>query len=156
MKDIFIDNNVAKNFAYPSDPHYKELLQWLIKKHPKDEDNAYLVVSNKLLHEFYASNRGCFTNTSIGIIINTLTQQGRLIKIENHQIASFISTYFKKKITKKLLSNNEDRQHIPVVLLSMRKLAITIDKNFATDLTNFPGFTVITASRPEEVDYKGL
>ena len=30
LKDLFIDNNVAKNFANPLDPEYKKLIQWLM------------------------------------------------------------------------------------------------------------------------------
>ena len=45
LKDIFIDSNVAKNFANPLDPEYKKLVNWLMNF---DEDNqtnnAHLVV----------------------------------------------------------------------------------------------------------------
>jgi hypothetical protein len=42
MKDIFIDNNIAKNFTLPYDDSYKNLLAWLYQE-------GALVVSQKLL-----------------------------------------------------------------------------------------------------------
>jgi len=30
-KDIFIDNNIAKNFTNPLDGEYKKLVQWLMR-----------------------------------------------------------------------------------------------------------------------------
>jgi hypothetical protein len=51
-KDIFIDNNIAKNFSNPLDPDYKKLIKWLREFNdddPKIHNNAYLMVSNKLL-----------------------------------------------------------------------------------------------------------
>jgi len=49
-KDIFIDNNVAKNFSNPADPEYKKLIKWLVKfdKSIDIEENAHLVLSQKI------------------------------------------------------------------------------------------------------------
>ena len=55
-KDLFIDNNIAKNFSNPLDPEYKKLIKWLIEfnSNPKKhDDNAHLVVSQKLIAEYY-------------------------------------------------------------------------------------------------------
>lgn len=47
-KDIFIDNNITKNFANPLDPEYKKLIKWLMAFDEQDKaKNAYLVISNK-------------------------------------------------------------------------------------------------------------
>ena len=157
-RDIFIDNNIACRFSNPVDQNYKALVSWLNDNHviPNDleDDRAYLVVSNKLLKEYLASCRGAFATNAIPNIVNKLTREGRLIKISNEQINTFKSTYFSKTVEKKLASNAEDRNHIPVVLLSERKMALTNDDKFASDLVNFPGFTVIVSDRPEQLPYK--
>lgn len=118
-----------------------------------DEENAYLVVSQKLLGEYLSSCRGAIGSTSIPVIINQLTKENRLIKISNDQIKRFQTKYFTKSVEKKLRSNKEDREHIPVVLLSDRKYALTNDTNLTHDLNNFPGFVVVVSSNPEEVPY---
>lgn len=156
--DIFIDNNIASKFANPADPEYKELIKWLMDNHDiaegADDDRAYLVVSNKLLEEYLRSSREAFGATAIPMIINKLTKENRLVKITNQQIKNFKSQYFTKAVEKKLKSNSEDRDHIPTVLLSNRKYALTYDANFTYDLEHFGGFTVIVKSRPEEIPYK--
>lgn len=53
----------------------------------------------------------------------------------------------------KLRSNNEDRNHIPVVCLSERKYALTRDDKFTEDLKNFPGFKVLVCSKPQDMPY---
>lgn len=154
-KDIFIDNNIACRFSNPMDPNLKELVKWIMTyDEDKDEENAYLVVSNKLLSEYLSSSRGAYGNTSIPTIIAKLTKENRLIKISNEQIKDFQATYFTNKVKKKLRSNNEDRNHIPVVLLSDRKYVLTNDTNFTFDLEHFPGFVVVISSRPENIPYK--
>ncbi len=157
-RDIFIDNNIASKFANPADPEYKELIRWLMDNHEiskgKDDDRAYLVVSQKLMTEYIRSCRDSSGSTSISMIINTLTKEGRLVRISNQLIKDFKSQYFTKAVEKKLRSNNEDRDHIPAVLLSDRKYALTYDENFTYDLEHFPSFTVIVKSRPEELPYK--
>lgn len=57
-KDIFIDNNIACRFANPMDPEMKKLINWIMKNEEGSEDNAILVVSDKLLHEYIASCQG--------------------------------------------------------------------------------------------------
>ena len=156
--DIFIDNNIASKFANPADPEYKELIRWLMDNHKlsegQDDDRAYLVVSKKLMAEYSRSCRDAAGNTSIPMIISQLTRDGRLELISNQQIKDFKNQFFTKAVEKKLRSNNEDRDHIPAVLLSDRKYALTYDENFTYDLENFPGFTVIVKRRPEELPYK--
>ncbi|MDY6785065.1 MAG: hypothetical protein SW833_21400 [Cyanobacteriota bacterium] len=76
-KDIFIDNNIAKNFANPLDPEYKKLIKWLLT-----QNDAYLVVSVKLLQEYKSTCANATSPTSIPLIIDRLTRDGRLLKIE--------------------------------------------------------------------------
>src|SRR5690554_5087022 len=102
MKDIFIDNNVAKNFATPLDSNYKDLIKWLnefdadiVEKDPKKIGNyAHLVVSQKLLVEYLKSSRNCSKPNAIPSIINRLTIQGRLIKKTKTEIEAFQKKYF--------------------------------------------------------------
>jgi hypothetical protein len=156
--DIFIDNNIVSRFANPADLEYKELIRWLMEdqdiEEGQEDNRAYLVVSKKLLVEYYRSCRDSFGATSIHVIISKLTGQNRLVQISNQNIKDFKSKFFTKTIERKLRSNNDDREHIPLVLLSDRKYALTNDHNFKYDLEHFPGFTVIVRSRPEDLNYK--
>ena len=157
-KDLFIDNNVASKFSNPQDKEYIKLTTWLMmydnKKGSKD-DYAHLVVSQKLLGEYYRSAQGARSNTSIPIIIDTLLREGRLIKISNQEIKNFTGKHFTKAVEKSLRSNKEDREHIPVVLLSERKYAISYDENFTFDVVNFSGFKAKVEKRPEDINYAG-
>jgi hypothetical protein len=155
-KDIFIDNNIAKNFSNPIDPEYKKLIKWLIEFNPnpkKHDDNAYLVVSQKLIAEYYRTMGHAASGNNIAVIINLLTQQGRLNRISNEQIKEFKQEHFTKKVERKLVSNKEDREHIPVVLLSDRKYALTLDEKFTADLVKFPSFTVTVGKKPSDIPY---
>lgn len=151
-KDIFIDTNIACRFSNPMDQELIKLLDWLINTRQEGKA-AYLVVSQKLLNEYYSSCRGAKSDTSIPILIDTLLKDGRLIKITKAQIEGFQEEYYTKAMIKRLRANNEDRYHIPVVLLSDRKYALTNDQNFAYDLKHFPGFSVLVSNRPEEIPY---
>jgi len=156
-KDIFIDNNIAKNFSNPMDPEYKRLIQWLMAFNPdksgEDENAAYLVVSNKLIAEYQRTSGLAHSPTNITIIISKMTREGRLIKVTNEEIKEFKQKYFRKKVIKNLTCNREDRDHIPVVLVSERKYALSLDNNFIYDLTHFPGFVVLAVKRPESLPY---
>lgn len=153
-KDIFIDNNIACRFANPMDPEMKKLIAWLMKYEKDSDDNAILVVSDKLLHEYFASCQGAYGTTSIPMIVNKLTREGRLLKVSNGEIKEFQRDFFTKKVVKNLRSNQEDRNHIPVVLISERKYALTNDEKFTYDLEHFPGFKVLVCSRPEVMPYE--
>ena len=156
-KDIFIDNNIAKNFANPMDNEYKKLVIWLKKFNinPQNDNNAYLVVSQKLLIEYTATCGSSLSQNSIIAIIGELTKQGRLIKITNDQIKEFQQKYFTNKTEKSLnlKSLKKDREHIPVVLLSDRKYALSIDEKFVQALIKFPSFTVKVGKKPSDIPY---
>ncbi len=156
-KDIFIDNNIASRFKNPADPEYIKLRDWLVLyreiKEGEVDTNAHLVVSNKLLNEYSRSNQNIKDGQNIILIIGRLQRQGRLIKIDNQEIKDFQQEHFTKKTLKQLFCNQEDREHIPVVLLSQRKYALSIDDAFVNDLLNFPGFQALACKRPEEMPY---
>ncbi len=153
-KDIFIDNNIGKNFANPLDPEYKNLIQWLMAFNPNNAGkNAYLMVSNKLIAEYQRTSGSASSLTNITVIISKMTQEGRLVKISNEQIKDFKRKYFKKKVVRNFTCNKEDHDHIPVVLLSERKYALSLDDKFISDLIKFPGFVVLAAERPEKLPY---
>jgi hypothetical protein len=162
MKDILIDNNVAKNFATPIDQNYKDLIEWinefdedLVKKKPnKVLEYAHLVVSQKLLVEYLNSSRDCSKPNAIPSIINRLTREGRLQKKSKIEIEKFKSDNFSKKTLKNLLSNQEDHCHIVSVLISNRKMCLTYDDNLIKDLNKFPGHKVTVEKRPENLNYK--
>lgn len=93
-KDIFIDNNIACRFANPMDPEMKKLINWIMKNEEGSEDNAILVVSDKLLHEYIASCQGANGSTSIPMIVGKLTKEGRLLKISNAEIQGVSAQVF--------------------------------------------------------------
>lgn len=153
-KDIFIDTNIAKNFSNPMDVEYKNLIRWLMKYHPQNViGNAYLMVSNKLLGEYSRSISSPTGGTNIWVIIDKLTREGRLIKTRNEDIKEFQRKHFTNKVVKALRSNKEDHDHIPVVLLSDRKYALSRDDDFIYDLVHFPGFKARAEKRPEKLPY---
>ncbi len=162
MKDIFIDNNIAKNFATPVDPHYKELIQWinefderLVENDPeKINDFAHLVVSQKLLVEYLQSSGDCSKPNAMPSIINRLTREGRLQKKTKDEIEEFQLKNFTKKILNNFLSNKKDHWHIATVLISNRKFCLSYDDNLIRDLSGFPGHVVIITNRPEKLKYK--
>jgi len=153
MKDIFIDNNIAKDFATPVNLNLKELIKWLIT-YNDDEDDAYLVLSKKLMNEYVASSQNCLKSTGITTIIFKLTREGRINSFTNQEIKGFIASYFKPKTVKKLRCNQKDRLHIPIVLLSNRNIAITKDVDFAHDLVNFPKYKATVTDCPSKINYK--
>lgn len=148
------------------DKEYIKLIKWL-KTYDKTavedgkknkEEFAHLVVSQKLLVEYIGSaNHPSSKNDSsnfIHIFISLLTIQGRLVKIEKKEIGNFKQKIYTKTIERKFQSNKKDQNHIPIVLMSNRKMALTLDKNFKTDLENFPGFKVQVEERPQNLNYQ--
>jgi len=157
-KDIFIDNNIASKFSNPQDKEYIKLTEWLMFYDQNDslnKDNyAHLVVSKKLLVEYSRSSLNAISDTSIPSIVDKLLREDRLIVVSNQQIKDFQTIHYSKAVLRKLRSNNEDREHLPLVLLSDRKFALSYDDNFIYDLLNFAGFIVVVKKRPEEIQFK--
>jgi hypothetical protein len=157
-KDIFIDNNIASRFKNPADPEYIKLRDWLVLyreiEEGEEDTNAHLVVSNKLLNEYNRSNQNIKDGQNIIAIIGLLQKKGRLIFVKNQAIKDFQQEHFTKKTLKQLSCNQEDREHIPVVLLSHRKYALSIDHAFVNDILKFPKFQALACKRPEEMPYE--
>lgn len=138
------------------DGEYRKLIQWLRYNNvASPDDNAHLAVSKKLLVEYYRSAQNAASDTAIPVIISILQAEGRLTIISNEQIKQFKAQHFTKKTERLLTCNHEDREHLPVVLLSARKYALSYDDSFINDLLNFPGFRVTAAKRPELIPYRG-
>lgn len=143
-KDVFVDNNVSKNFCNPLDQHYKDFIKWLVEE-------GYLVVTNKILTEYVSSTGASSSRTNIVAIIGQLTKHGRLIKFTTQQLRGF---GIKKHVKKGLRSNPKDHVHLKAVLLSDRKLALSLDDNFRYDVNSFPGHGAVAKERPEELAYR--
>ncbi len=157
-KDIFIDSCITCKFSNPQDKEYIKLTTWLMYYNGSDISNkdnyAHLIVSKKLLVEYHRSALNAKSDTSIPSIIDKLLREDRLIVISNQKIKALQAAYFSKSVLRKLRSNKEDREHIPLVLLSERKFALSYDDNFIYDLVNFSGFSVLVKKRPEQIPYK--
>lgn len=158
MRDIFIDACIAnKYFSNPPNDHFKNLIRWLLKRDMEyPENNAYLVVSPKLVNEYIGGCRDSYmAGTSIAVIYNKLLSEDRLNRKTNDEIKTFHQNHFTNKVTKNLRCNAKDRDHLPIVFLSNRKMVLSEDNNFLNDLVNFPGFGkhVIAAKSPENIPY---
>jgi hypothetical protein len=143
MKDLLVDNTVAKNFSNPLDVHYKSLIQWLF-------DTGVLVVTQHLLVEYLRTARGAKSNTSMPALVDHLLREGRLKKFEKNELAGFT---FRKRVQRSLRSNSEDHDSIKAVMLSVRKLALSHDANLRYDVNNFPGYNARAERRPQDLPY---
>jgi hypothetical protein len=153
MKDIFIDTNIAARFANPNE-HYQQLIAWLKAEDPQNpQNNAYLLISDHLRREYQRTNSHCKKGYSIITIYSYLQARGRLNAVSNDTIEQFKREYISKRQWGKFLSNDKD--HIPLVLCSVRKYVLSEDTKFLTDLINFPKFgkDVMYGQSPELLDY---
>lgn len=154
-KDIFIDNSLTCKFANPIEQSFKDLISWIKTNDPiNPENNAYLVLSPYIIREYYNSNKDARVNTCLPVIVDQLTREGRRTFFNKKQIESFKQINFKKKITKSFISNKKDWDHFPIVLMSDRKYALSLDIKFINDLINYPGFDVTAVNSPELLDYR--
>ncbi len=143
MKDILVDNTVAKNFCNRLDPHYRAFIQWLIRE-------GVLVVTQRLLAEYVATAGNSPANTSMPVLIDQLTRQGRLNHIGKVELTAFrISSHVRRV----LRSNRKDHDNIKAVMLSHRKFALSHDAAFCHDVNNFPGFTARAERKPQDLPY---
>jgi hypothetical protein len=151
-KDLFIDNNTTQYFSNPIDDGYKKLIEWLKTYSEKEEDDAYLVVSPFLIKEYNESNRYPNSRTNIVQIIADLTKEERLTHFSKKEIEAYQKEHFTKKVLKKLLTKEtKDVNHIPIVLMSDRKMALTKDNNFTHDLELFDA---IVGKHPDELAFE--
>jgi hypothetical protein len=154
LKDIFIDNDCAKNFANPLDPEYKRLIIWLIAYNPlRLGDNAYLVINQRILNEYNRTSGLATSSTNIIVVIEKLKREGRLEKISNHDIRDFKRQHFTKGVSRRFTCNHADQDNIAAVLISDRKMALSRDKNFLASLQSVPGFITHVARRPQDLQY---
>lgn len=131
-RDVVIDTQVMRLYDTPSDLSYKELFSWLVKGCGK------LTVSQKLLVEYCGTQ-----NILIGVLINQLQAEGRLIRIGNQQIAQIgVDKHYQ------YTCNNEDIDHARLVFLSNRKKLITHDQALAKDVN---GFKKVNGVKPTAV-----
>ncbi len=75
------------------------------------------------------------------------------VKIRKKQIREIKHEYVREGIERRLECNEEDWDHIPMVLLSERKYALSLDENFIKDLHKFSGFVVVAAKKPQDIPY---
>ncbi len=157
-KDIFIDTNIAKNFTNPLDAAYKDLVQWLAtydkREETNDSDNAaFLVISHKLLVEYISSSQHSAAATNIAVLVDKLTRENRLNRFEKVDILAFQRVHFTKSFLNKFAKIKKDLDHIPIILLSDRQIALTNDVGLTTALLHIAGFTPKIADRPEYLPY---
>jgi hypothetical protein len=143
MKDILVDNTVAKNFCNPLDPEYKTFIKWI-------HDEGFLVVTQSLLVEYIATSGAAGANTSMPVLVDRLTREGRLRHFRKPQLAGF---RFPRSFRRKLRSNKRDHDNIKAVILSTRKFALSHDKAFRHDVNNYPGYRGRAEIRPQDIPY---
>ena len=155
LKDIFIDTDVIPKLSNPLDYEYKRFIKWLLNYDRNNNlNNAYLVVSSGLLGEYSRSLRNShLSSNNFCVIIDMFSRQGRFHSITNRRIKAFKQKFFKKHVLRRLTSSKNDRDHIPVVMLSDRKYALSLDANFRRDINNFPRFSARAAKRPQDIPY---
>jgi hypothetical protein len=144
MKDILIDNNVAKNFCNPLDDHYKALVEWLFNK-------GFLVVTQRLLIEYSATSALSRSCTSMPALVDHLLRSGRLRKFGKVTLSDF---RFGARVQRSLRSNKEDHDSIKAVMLSERKFALSHDNNLRHDINTFPGYHARAEQQPQDLPYE--
>jgi hypothetical protein len=143
MKDILVDNNIAKNFCNPLDEEYKKFIKWLFHE-------GSLVITKQLIVEYQSSCASSGSITNVMAIIDKQQKEGRLNFLSSGDLRSF---KFKPKDERRLHSNKKDRSHIKAVLLSKRKFAVSRDRFFRADVNSFPGYSARAEARPEDIPY---
>ena len=156
-KDIFIDTDFAvKKLTNPMSPSCLSFYQWLITKNSNPTHDAFLVLSLKLIRE-YSDSCGIYPSlrTGMSVIFDIVTKENRINRVENSQIKDFKKNHYKsKRLTGRLRCNKNDACfHLPTVMLSDRKYALSLDNNFSHDLNNFPGYTAIAENDPSLIPY---
>jgi hypothetical protein len=141
MKDIFVDTCLAGHFANPVLEEYKDFIRWLWT-------DGSLVVTHQLLTEYIGSTGSSRSRTCLHVIVDHQTRKGRLNKIGKAQLDAF-----SLPVHKKYLCNWKDRSHIKAVLLSFRRMGLTNDNAFRSDLESFQG-EVLVGGTPSAVNYR--
>ena len=157
-KDIFIDAQIANTFAGSNlCQHVKDLIDWLLTIDPINHDNeAHLVSSQYIRAEYWGGNNHCLKEYSIVSIYTELQKRDRINFKGKEEIEKFKRENISKKKWGKLKSKENDKNHIPLVFLSDRKMVLSNDNSFIEDLINFPKFgnDVKLARTPKDLNYK--
>lgn len=160
-KDIFIDAQIANKFASPPNEYYSELINWILAEDKTNpNNNAALMLSEKLIQEYIGGNRLSKQGTSIGVMINRIIASQRFNSVGMDIIKDFkrkhIFSCKQKQRGVYLKCNSKDYDHLPLVFYSNRKLAIIDDTGFLYSVLNFPKFSKgVNAQRsPEKLKYK--
>ena len=143
MKDILVDNNIAKNFCNPLADEYKLFIRWLFEE-------GSLVVTQGLIREYISSCGAARSSTSIVVILHRQQIEGRLKVISAQALKAF---KFQRRTERLLRSNLNDRVLIKAVMLSVRKYAVSRDRNFRHDINYFPGYHARAENRPGQIPY---
>lgn len=144
-KDITIDCCcICKCVGQISDV-YKELYDWLMTPN----NDSKLMLSEKLHIEYIGSNN------QLNVFLNQLLQMNKIQPVvENKEIKDFRNKHFNKKIENKLRSNSKDWNHIALVMISTRRIALSEDNNLIYDINNFPKFFASADNCPSKLPYK--
>jgi len=143
MKDLLIDNTVAKNFCNPLDENYKALIDWIFRV-------GALVVTQNLLVDYHRTSAASPSSTSMPALVARLTRDGRLRRFTKEELETIV---IDEHVRKRLRSNWRDHPNIQAVMLSARKFALSHDANFRYDVTNFRGFRARAERRPQDLPY---
>ena len=141
--DLFVDADRSGHFSRPVDPAYRKLIDWL-------RSDGHLVVCQSLLREYHDAVRGSSVPTTLVALVEHLQRLGRLKHFGKGAIEAF---RIKKRISRGLRSQQKDRDHMKIVLLSDRKLGISGDIDFCHDVNNYPGYSANVRRHPSEVPY---
>lgn len=119
-KDIVIDNNVMCLYDKPKSANIKQMFHWL-------KEEGALTVSQKLIIEYVGSG-----NRLITALIDNLIRDGRYNRIPKKNLDAFNEDrHFK------YTCNRKDRYHAKLVFLSHRKLLVSFDNKFLSDVNLF-------------------
>lgn len=162
MRDIFIDADIACKIHKPLDG-YEQFVEWLLYNGEDKSKNAFLVVSNKILKDWFGRpGSSTATKNSIAAIYEQLNREYRLNKITNKDLDNFCKQHITpnniwRKLTCKR-KGSEDPFHFMAIYLSNRKMALTEDINLTNDLMTIKipkiDIDIKVASTPNELDYK--
>lgn len=143
VKDIFVDDCVAVRLENPLDPKLHGFLIWL-------ESEGSLVVTKKIVAEYSASLSRGGSSTFIALL-SKLQRQGRQVFISSKELKDF---KIPPKTSRKLKSNKKDWWHLKAVIISPRKIALSFDNNFISDVNGYPGCSANASSDIAQLNYK--
>ena len=143
MKDILIDANFIHKFENPVSPEIKKFITWLM-------NHGNLVICDKLIMEY---NKCCGSSSSPTSIIALLSILGRESRINNVSKSKIKEFKIKKDLENKLRSEKKDRPILISVMLSERKMGLTLDSELKFDINNYPSYNARAYSDLDEDFY---